>query len=234
MIQVYPPSCFGSWVRGRTWYGLCVFISMSTIVYIDGFNLYYGALRGTNYKWLNLWELCRKLLPTDDIVQIKYYTARVSARRDDPDQPVRQDTYLRALQTIPQLRIFYGQFLQSTPRMPLARPAAAGPAMVAVIKTEEKGSDVNIAAHMVHDGHLGRYDTAVLVSNDSDLVEPVRIVRQELGKPVGMLNPHKKPSFHLKQHVSFIKPIRGGVLRASQFPQTLADATGTFHKPRGW
>ena len=76
----------------------------------------------------------------------------------------------------------------------LANPPKKGKKFAEVIKTEEKGSDVNIAAHMVHDGHLGRYDVAILVSNDSDLAEPVRIVRHELNKTVGMLNPHKYPS----------------------------------------
>ncbi len=207
---------------------------MDTIVYIDGFNLYYGALKNTPYKWLNVQALCQMLLPNHTLVKIKYYTAKVSARRNDPGQPVRQQTYLRALQTIPNLEIAYGQFLQSKISMPLANPQLNGPRFATVIKTEEKGSDVNIAAHMVHDAHLGLYDTAVIISNDSDLVEPVKIVRYELNKSVGMLNPHKRPSYSLKQHVTFMKKIREGVLRQSQFPTRITDIKGTFHKPYNW
>jgi len=207
---------------------------MVTIVYVDGFNLYYGALKGTAYKWLNLLSLLEKLLPKQDIIQIKYYTALVSARPNDRDQPARQHAYLRALRTLPNLQIIYGQFLQSSPRMPLVQPPSGGPKTVRVIKTEEKGSDVNIAAHLVHDAHLGRYETAVIVSNDSDLVEPIKIVRRELGKKVGLLNPHKRPSWTLKNHVDFIKQIRKGVLRSSQFPSVLRDAQGEFHKPVSW
>ena len=207
---------------------------MKTIVYIDGFNLYYGALKGTPYKWLNPLEMCRKLLPAFNIVQIKYYTAKVSARPTDPGQPVRQQTYLRGLKTVSNLEIVYGQFLQSKVRMMLANLPKKGNKFVEVLKTEEKGSDVNIAAHMIHDGHLNLYDAAVLVSNDSDLAEPVRIVRHDLNKMVGMLNPHKRPSFALKQHVMFMKPIRKGVLRSSQFPDVLRDAVGIFRKPKGW
>lgn len=207
---------------------------MKTIVYVDGFNLYYGALKDTPYKWLNLQILCQLLLPKHHIVKIKYYTAKVSARSHDPGQPVRQQTFFRALETIPNLEIVYGQFLQSTIKMPLAHPPATGSKFATVVKTEEKGSDVNIAAHMVHDGHLGLYDTAVIVSNDSDLVEPVKIVRYELHKAVGMLNPHKRPSHSLKQYVTFMKPIRQGVLRQSQFPTQLTDGTGSFHKPPSW
>ncbi len=93
---------------------------------------------------------------------------------------------------------------------------------------------MNIAAHLVHDGHLGRYEAAVIVSNDSDLVGPVKIARYELNKVVGMLNPHKHPSYALKQHVTFMKKIRKGVLRKSQFPPTLKDKSGTFRKPASW
>jgi uncharacterized LabA/DUF88 family protein len=207
---------------------------MKTFVYVDGFNLYYGAVKGTPYKWLNLSTLCKLLLPGHDIVSIKYYTAQVSARTQDPGQPVRQQTYLRALRTIPRLQIVFGQFLQSVIRMPVANPGASQPRFVDVIKTEEKGSDVNIAAHMVHDGHLDLYDCAVIISNDSDLVEPVKIVRYELGKDVGMLNPQKRPSFTLTRHVTFIKQIRRGVLSKSQLPVQLRDRNGPFRKPASW
>jgi len=72
-----------------------------TNIYIDGFNLFYGALRRTPYRWLNLETLCQLLLPKNTLGQIKYFTALVSARPNDPDQPVRQQLYLRALGTVP-------------------------------------------------------------------------------------------------------------------------------------
>jgi len=208
---------------------------MKTIVYIDGFNLYYGAVKGTPYKWLDVLALCRFLLPKNQIVQIKYFTALVSARPHDPDQPNRQLLFLRALRTLPNLEIIYGHFLEHVVSMPLANPAPGGPKRVRVIKTEEKGSDVNIAAHLVNDGYKRRYEVAVLISNDSDLVEPVRIVRNELKFPVGVLNPiPDKPSHELRKYATFVKPIRQGVLSASQFPSTLKDANGTFYKPPPW
>lgn len=208
---------------------------MNTIVYIDGFNLYYGAVKGTPYKWLNVQKMCQALLPGHKLVAIKYYTAKVSARPHDPEQPMRQQIYLRALLTIPNLEIIYGQFLPSIITMPLANPRPNGPRFAKVIKTEEKGSDVNLATHMVHDGHLDRYECAVIVSNDSDLAEPMRIVRDELGKRVGLLNPHKQhPSVTLRKYTSFLKTIRGGVLKGSQFQATLQDSSGTFNKPDAW
>lgn len=208
---------------------------MRTYVYVDGFNLYYGALKESPYKWLNILTLCQLLIPKNQIAKIKYFTALVSARPTDPDQPNRQQLLLRALQTIPGLEIILGHFLTHEIMMPLANPVPGGSKLVRVIKTEEKGSDVNIAAHMVNDGHNSRYQVAILISNDSDLVEPVRIVRTELKLPVGILNPFiLTPSYDLRKHASFVKPIRAGVLSASQFPPTLKDISGTFHKPLSW
>jgi uncharacterized LabA/DUF88 family protein len=118
--------------------------------------------------------------------------------------------------------------------MRLAHPPTNGPATVEVLKTEEKGSDVNIATHLVHDAHSGRFDVAVMVTNDSDLCEPIRVVRHELGLPVGVMYPGDRLSRQLQPLASFIKPIRAGVLRASQFPPVLTDAVGRFHKPPSW
>jgi uncharacterized LabA/DUF88 family protein len=205
---------------------------MKINVYIDGFNLYYGAIKNTPYRWLNIFKMCEMLFPNDQINKIKYFTARVSARSNDPDQPIRQQTYFRALQTIPNLTIIEGTFLTKEITMPLAN---TNPQQYArVIKTEEKGSDVNLAVHLLNDGYKNDYELAVMITNDSDLLEPMRIVRQELNLPVGLVNPQKHPSFHLKQHATFIKQLRKGVLQASQFPTSLTDANGTFHKPVPW
>lgn len=105
---------------------------------------------------------------------------------------------------------------------------------VDVIKTEEKGSDVNIATHLLYDGFRNHYDLAVVVSNDSDLLEPIKIVRNELGKQVGVLNPHPRPSRAILPHIDFIKRIRAGALGTSQFPPLLTDSVGRFHKPAKW
>lgn len=207
---------------------------MVTYVYVDGFNLYYGAVRGTSYKWLDINHLCGLLLPRHSIAKIKYFTARVGARPSDPGQPVRQETFLRALRTLPNVEIIFGHFLSNDVMMPVASGQPALPRYVKVTKTEEKGSDVNLATHLLWDGFRGLYQAAVLITNDSDLLEPVRIVRQELGKTVGILNPHKHPSRALLKHASFLKPIRAGVLASAQFPPHLTDAVGRFQKPPTW
>jgi uncharacterized LabA/DUF88 family protein len=205
-----------------------------TVIYIDAFNLYFGALKGTPFRWLNIEKLCKVLLPNNDIYKIKYYTALVKPRKKDPNQPIRQQTYLRALKTIPNVTIIYGHFLSHEVEMPLAESIEENLRYVKVIKTEEKGSDVNIATHLIDDAYQNEYDTAVIISNDSDLLEPIRIVTERLGKIVGILNPHKYPSRVLLRYAHFYKSIRKGVLAICQFPETMKDKVGIFTKPESW
>ena len=140
-----------------------------TIVYVDGFNLYYGAVKGTRHKWLDIEAMCRLLLPKDEIVKIRYFTARISSRPDDLQQSARQDAYLRALATLPLLEIHYGYFVTRTVRRRLANRSGKDPRSVEVLHTEGKSSDVNLATYLVLDACKQRCDTAVVVSNDSDL-----------------------------------------------------------------
>lgn len=207
---------------------------MRTNVYVDGFNLYFGALKNTSYRWLDLAKLCKIMLPKNEIGSIKYFTALVKPRPYDKHQPIRQQTYLRALKTIKNLSIIYGHFLSHEVMMPLAESTGDKQRYIKVIKTEEKGSDVNIATHLLNDAYHNRYDMAVVVSNDSDLIEPIKIVISELKKGVGIVNPHKHPSRTLLEHATFFKTIRPNALAKSQFPTPLVDKHGEFHKPESW
>lgn len=130
--------------------GPCIFrknaMSIRTIVYVDAFNLYYGALKDTPYKWLDLLALSRAMLRRDNVVEsIKYFTAKVVPRPSDPSAPTRQNLYLRALRTI-KADVVLGRFLSHPVRMMLSHPQPGASPFVEVIKTEEKGSDVNIAS----------------------------------------------------------------------------------------
>jgi uncharacterized LabA/DUF88 family protein len=204
-------------------------------VYVDGFNLYYGAVKGTAYKWLDIQKMVQLILPKNQILKIKYFTALVNARPQDPDQPIRQQMYLRALKTIPNLEIILGHFLTHPVKLPLVNPLPGQSHYAEVIKTEEKGSDVNIATHLLHDGYQCAFGVAIVISNDSDLVEAIKIVRNELNKGVIVLNPRpNSPSQELKRTATFVKDIRQGVLAASQFPISLKDRNGTFNKPPSW
>lgn len=206
---------------------------VATNVYVDGFNLYYGCLRATPYKWLDLGALASRLLPRDNVQRIRYFTARVGVH-DDPQSPVRQQMYLRALETVPGLSIHYGHFLTRPAVMPLAHPPAKGSAFARVVKTEEKGSDVNLATYLLLDAFRKDCDTAVVISNDSDLKLPIEVAQDELGIDVGVVNPHPPNKRSHALRPSFFKQIRQGALKTSQFPPSLTDANGTFHKPSGW
>ncbi len=207
---------------------------LRTIVYIDAFNLYYGCLRKTPYRWLDLSAFCRILLPKNDIRRIKYFTARVGVRPGDPDQPVRQQLYLRAIETIPNVEIHLGHYLSHEIYMPLANPPGTGSRFVKVVKTEEKGSDVNLATHLISDAYENAFEIAVLISNDSDLLGPVSLVKDRLNKKVGILNPQRHPAFVLRNAATFFKQIRKSALANAQFPNVMKDAHGTFHKPPSW
>ena len=74
--------------------------------------------------------------------------------------------------------------------MPLAHPPRVGPKTVEVVRTEEKGSDVNLASYLLLDGFRGDCEAAVVISNDSDLKVPIELAQAELGLVVGVINPH--------------------------------------------
>jgi hypothetical protein len=209
-----------------------------TIVYVDGFNLYYGCLKKSAYKWLNLKALFQSLLnESHNLIKIKYFTAPISAREDNNDSRLRQKYYLQALEAyIPEIEIFYGHYLTHKVKAKVADPKPKQPPFVTVYKTEEKGSDVNLAVHLLNDAWLNHYDCAVLVSNDSDLAEPLRLVKAQQDKKIGLLFPStdksRKPSRQLAAYADFIKHIRQNLLASSQLPDHIP--TTSIVKPIEW
>lgn len=207
---------------------------MRTFIYIDGFNFYYRAVKNTPYKWLDFKSLFQKLLSAkNQIIQIKYFTALVSGKHN-PQKPIKQQTFLRALKTfIPEIEIYYGHFLTHEVFAPLAKPTE-NRRSVKIIKTEEKGSDVNIAVHMLNDAWLNNYDCAIIVSNDSDLAESMKLVKKyHPNKILGLIMPGKgHPSKELMKHADFVKRIRTGILKSSQLPNPIPKTN--IYKPKDW
>jgi uncharacterized LabA/DUF88 family protein len=218
-------------------------VGMAANVYIDGFNLYYGAARGTPYKWLDIQAMCHKLLPGRQINRIRYFTARVIGFPHDPDAPLRQDVYLRALRTFaPVIQIHADGWFAShpvlLPQFPLAyRNSKKPPQLVQVQRNEEKRTDVDLATHLLLDCFRDEADEFVVISNDSDLVLPINLLKTEFGKIAGVINPHKatKMSGHLKKVATwYMNTINPSVLRNCQLPTTMSDVQGTFTKPVTW
>jgi len=218
---------------------------MRTAVYVDGFNLYYIRLKGQRYfRWLNLKALADEILkPPHVVTAVNYYTAYVS-HKEDPGAPGRQRSYLNALRTVSEIQLHFGNFLYSEKwagliKPPRTRPEdyewpAPWPDLVWIGKTEEKGSDVNLASHLVRDALTDRFDAAVVLSNDTDLVEPIRIAVKEAGKSVILLSPlhpnpkpdpitgrRPSPAKSLRDVASSVLHIHNGHLRRAQFPDRI-------------
>ena len=207
---------------------------MRTTIYVDGFNLYYGCLKNTDFKWLNLQVLFSNILARHhSIDRICYFTAVLRKSEHDPRAHLRQKAYLAALQTLPNLEIHYGKFLRHQVRMPNANPP---PKIVEVIKMEEKGSDVNLSVHLLNDAWKDRYDCAVLVTNDSDMAEAMRLVKKRIyNKKLGLITPKGRPTAGLKRYADFAKTIGDGDLAVAQFPNRIKrPAVSDIYKPQSW
>ncbi len=254
-----------------------------TRVYVDGFNLYYGAVKGTQFKWLDPVQLSRLLLPQGCTVdKLLYFTAHVSGI-PDPGAPARQHTYLSALRTLAEVEVHFGSFLAKTVWRPLVnlpvadrridapqpvtlpagnhpvaglnrqtvpvgsypqrsarskkRRKATAPLPDALIAEfhamEEKGSDVNLAAHLLNDAWKELFDAAVVISNDTDLVTPIRMVTAERAKPVFIVCPGRwQVAPKLRQAASYVRHVRTAQLKAAQFPDTLSGTR--ISKPAEW
>ncbi len=208
---------------------------MDTYAYVDGFNLYYRLLRKPNRRWLDLSAMLRRVYPDDNIIKVRYFTAKVKPFASDPSAPQRQQMYLRALGTLPDVEIHYGYFQVDKKWRPLVTPLADGTKFVEVFNPEEKGSDVNLASHLIHDASTRAYEKAVVLTGDADLAEPIRLVVKHMGCEVSLLYPTKAPSGTLlRAGPTEVQKLRVSTVLQCQFPDTLTDATGTFRKPGTW
>jgi len=207
-----------------------------TNVDIDGFNLYYRALKDTPFRWLDLRKLAETLFPRDSINRVSYFTARLDVRPGNPNQPRRQLIYLRALATLPGFDAYCGVFRSGVKRRPLVEPVVGLPSHVLVRDSEEKGSDVNLATRLLVDGFNGEYEQAVVMSNDADFAGAMRYVRDDLGLRVTLVNPDPKTSSprELADAATYVKRLWRSHLRRSQLPDMMRDEVGIITKPAGW
>jgi len=202
--------------------------------YIDGFNLYYGALRERpDCKWLDLRKMCTRLLPPDqELHWVRYFTARVGGPRTDPHQSQRQDVYLRALEgeNMP-FSLHEGHFQTETALLPLVNSEEK--ARVRIRK--EKGSDVNLAAQLVVDACEGEMDTALVITDDFDQEGALKIVREQCGITLVVASPRDKRNLARTVRADFYKTIREQLLLECQFSDMVLDQDGReVFRPRAW
>ncbi len=208
---------------------------MNANVYVDAFNLYYRAVRGTPWRWLDLEALALCLLDSRfTLHRIRYFTAPVKPRQSDPDGYRRQQVYLRALRTIPELVVHEGHFLTNATRLPLANPPPGGPGYARVVRTEEKGSDANLAAYLTRDDAKRDAQAAFVVSGDSDFAGVIRMVRRDFNFPVHVVDPAGNRSRHLRSAATKYHPLDHALLPQCQFPTKLTDRTGIITRPPSW
>ncbi len=202
--------------------------------YIDGFNLYHGALKKRpGCKWLDLRAMCSRLLPSEyELDELHYFTARVGHSIADPGQPQRQDVYLRALRgaNFP-FHYVKGRFQTRTLRL----PRAGSSELVQVRLTQEKGSDVNLAARLVSDACDGKMDAALVVTDDFDQEGALRIVRQECGVTAIVASPRCKKDLARTVGAGFTKTIHEQLLHECQLPDMVVDDEGReVFRPSAW
>jgi len=139
------------------------------VAYVDGFNLYFGlkSKGWKRYYWLDIRELAINLLkPNQQLMGTKYFTARIAG---PPDKVRRQAVFIEALETLSGFEIFYGVYQVSKRACPLLKETKCP-------VPQEKMTDVNIAVELLKDAFQDKFDTALLISADSDLTPPVKAV----------------------------------------------------------
>lgn len=253
-------------------------------VYIDGYNLYYGAREqcangADSWKWIDVRALVERVAAEQlrfarsknyggnvaawdaaTIDRVVYCTARIDAKQN-PIGHVEQDTYLKALLASGSVDwIEYGYYVTRAKKAPLAletsdpkrpqiarsqwpvmvqdsqrRPVRNAAFIVSYLHTEEKGSDVNVATHLLADVMSGACDAAIVVSNDSDLRLPIEMARKRV--PVGVISPRSGPAHGALRHKETMvstkhwnRNIRASDVLASQLPATI----GALSRPAAW
>jgi uncharacterized LabA/DUF88 family protein len=237
---------------------------VTTYVYVDGLNFYFGAVKKTPNKWVDFEAVARKLVPKDKIGLIRYFTANVKPQYPGDKSHERQQALLRAMKANPLIDVKLGHFRVDEKWRPLSDTSWPSPkdlfrpvlrptivvkvilaearkrrtipvTMARILDPEEKGSDVNLATYLLYDAMKGLSTKALVISNDSDLEEAVRLT-VEHGVPVGIVNPHPSPtSGRLKSVATFEIPFRKAMVASCQMPTLVIGRNGKqVHKPREW
>jgi uncharacterized LabA/DUF88 family protein len=195
--------------------------------FVDGFNLYFG-LREAHHKsllWLDVSKLIANLCrPAQTCMGVRYFTARISGPGPKHD---RQKTLLEAYGTLPDCKVHFGHYLthpQSCPSCGRSRNISS-----------EKMTDVNIAVELLTSAYLDEFDTALIVSADSDLAPAIEKTMQLFGKRVVMAFPPKRHSSYLSKLATGYFSISRSALAQSQLPETITKPDGyVLRRPASW
>lgn len=208
-------------------------VRKKSIIYVDGFNLYYGALKNTKWKWLNLEKLFNYLRPDDDIIKIKYFTALIN----NPPKK-KQNDYISALLTLSNVEIILGKFKLKHVKCLIKKCNYKGNKFFKM--PEEKRTDVNIALHMLNDINNEDVERMILVSGDSDLVPAIKMVKSikpEIDIIVYVPANEEVRSYavELRGSADKNKTLPNNLLSKAQFSHKIMNPSGGWiEKPDDW
>jgi uncharacterized LabA/DUF88 family protein len=196
-------------------------------VYIDGFNLYHSTLQHTHpdYRWLDLRELSNRLINSkhEEITAVYYFSALTIWL---PDRAKKHLLYIHALRTVG-VKDILGKFNLRDRKCPLCKGRYQA--------HEEKKTDINIAVTLLADAVADKFDTALILSGDSDLA-PVTTKLKELcpDKKIGIIVPQNQSAMNLKQHADFFKKIQDRDLKKSLLPEQITYNGTVITAPADW
>lgn len=236
-------------------------IALRTRIYIDGYNLYYGCLKGTAYKWLDLLALFeRQVLPsilfersglvaTSQLlpVSIKYFTADILMRAaKSPDSVSSQSRYHTALKRHlgDRIEIIKGYYSMTESKAKAIDPSnkSVDPKdcnETLVWKLEEKQTDVNLALHLYHDAFAGEVDHVIVVTNDTDIAPALKMIRDNTDVSIGLVVPTRDnarmPNTVLKDQAHWTRrSLTDMELANSQLPRVIPGRRRATIKPDSW
>ena len=213
-----------------------------TIAYIDGYNLYYGLLKGNpSVKWLDLRALVNSMFKEEHaLLAVKFFTAHVRTYPHDLMAEERQKIYLQAIRALGGVEIIEGFYSKKKTWMPHVSPKCracreAHDGLARVVKLEEKRSDVNLAVSSLVDATRTEADCFVLVTGDADQAGTVYALRHEFKKTVLVFNPHPSISEHLNKVATYYAHIPRDLPARCQLPDIVPLPNGrTIHRPPAW
>ena len=193
-------------------------------VYIDGFNLYHAIddLNDDTLKWLDLFALSQNILNKyQTLNEVKYFSAYATWR---PDSYRRHREYVKALEA-QGVHTVMGRFKEKR----IKCKATCGQEF---ITHEEKETDVNIGAHLVADALQDKFDTALIISADTDLAAVIRLAREMVGenKRVHAVAPPGR--YARARELEHLFEITKGKIRGAQFPSAIETSSGTIIRPK--
>ena len=197
------------------------------IAFVDGFNLYHSLADEPNYskyKWLNIRKLLELYVAPKDLREVYYFTSLTTW---NADKMSRHKVLLRAFEQVG-ASIVYGEFRRRDRYCPNCKTH--------YIAHEEKQTDVNIAIYLFRLAIEDRYDTALILSGDSDLIPSIKAVKATFpSKRTGVLIPIGRRAEELKATCDFSIKIREKNLAKCQFENPLKMSDGSFlEKPHTW